>query len=180
MLQDYFNPVRCSKVSSGYIVSSIDTGFIWTGRKNCDLRNKILVRSSGPYLARSAHVNSPTWGPSAPEPSRCSGWAVQNGCRQVSEPNPCTLNHLWGCAHARPSRMGGTCSEGGARGVFKASEWVWDVCMRVVWRRKQERNASCRCLLRLLVPARWALLSHSKTSTRGGFLASGFGFWLFL
>lgn len=34
MLQDFFNPVTYSKVSSGYIVSSIDVGFYEWGEKN--------------------------------------------------------------------------------------------------------------------------------------------------
>lgn len=40
MLQDIFNPVRYSKVSSGYIVSSIDAGFDEWGGKTATLKRK--------------------------------------------------------------------------------------------------------------------------------------------
>lgn len=40
MLQDFFNPVRCSKVSSGYIVSSTDVGFYEWGGKTATLKPK--------------------------------------------------------------------------------------------------------------------------------------------
>jgi len=40
MLQDFFNPVRYSKVSSGYIVSLIDVGFYDRGGKTVTLKTR--------------------------------------------------------------------------------------------------------------------------------------------
>lgn len=88
MLQDFFNPVRYSKVSSDSLVSSIDVFYQWGG-KTATLKRK---RSCGDQALGLPvpHIFAPfpAWSPLAPGVSRDR--ATLGGYGQVSEPNWCT------------------------------------------------------------------------------------------
>lgn len=179
MLQDFFNPVRYSKVSSGYTVSSIDVGFYEWGGKTATLKTKYWCGVQALSLA-ILHTFTPfptqrSFSSRGQQGLSCTGWTWP-GVRA----KPVHFEPSLRMCSCRPSKMGGTCSVGGAWGIIKASECWWHVCVRVARRKKQERNEGCLLvLLRFISINRLGSVNYPILKTSMEWVVS-IWFWLLI